>query len=552
MTGIFLRFYRAGELFIFADEIHSLVTTLTRSFSWILTHFTANDSCIPLTLYNKLLLETMGLSEWGMRFPSLVAGSILLILFGLIVYRHTSGPAAILSTGILAFSPYFVYMSREARPYMITTLLFNVAMICLFWWKNGGRKSCLWGAAVCCAFCIYFHPITAPSVAVLMGFSFLYLCLGKPDKKNYIHYGVAVILFASISLALLGPTIPSLLDGLSHKENLGKADIQTIRHGMILLLGLPVILPVWIWIALGVKGGAHLFRKWPGETTAFIAALFLQVIALFIIQPELNEIPWVWFRYVVHLIPVFIVLCVLAVTGLWEKDPEIISGQKTGQIVALAVVGLFFIYHLHSNHYRLKSTDRFTAHPISLFLPDVCAMSEIQDFVLDFYQNKLKTLPGGIIVETPLLVTFPLYGIYQKWHGRNIVTAPLGDGFAQGLFDQQKGLKLKTLVSFENVLNGNPVDVRYVIVHKRIKEEMKHVFNILKKDKMIATQLTSMAYLFNDRLLDILFGEGDIKMKAPVWQKATPIFEDHFLAVYDVEQLREHGYQLTLQKEMHE
>ena len=151
-----------------------------------------------------------------------------------------------------------------------------------------------------------------------------------------------------------------------------------------------------------------------------------------------------------------------------------------------------------------------------------------------FYLNEINRLPEGSFSESPMLVTFPLYDIYQKWHGRNIsATTPMGNGFYQNIFQFKGNLQFRTLIPVEKIIDHSS-GVRYLIVHKRIKEEMATAFKILSDDSYLATQLKEMSYLFEDRLLDILFGKEDTLTATEKMSGWVPVYDDTFISVYDV------------------
>lgn len=534
LLGVFLRFYHSGELFVFADEIHSLECAVSKSFFWIATHFTSNDSCIPLTLYNKCLLETVGLTEFNMRLPALVAGSLFIIFFAYFTGRWMTPACSILSTGIVSLSPYFVYLSREARPYSIIVLLFNLAFFFMFSWsRNPEKKKYLYGAMICSSVCIYFHPVVAPSTIAILAYPMVLFLMKDIDRKWITPYIISLMFFTGISLLLVGPAVPSLMQGVSSKESLGMADLYTIQHSLMLVLSLPVILPIWLWGLAGIIGGFFLSRLFFKETIWFACLCGIQMAALFVMQPELQEIPWVFFRYIVHIIPFFIIMCVFGVVSLFDKIAYPAPLRRCGIFICCIVVCLFFLYHYTSHHYRINGKDRFKSHPMMIFLPDSVELNKIKNSVSPFYSNGINSLKEGTIAEAPLLVTFPLYGLYQLWHDRNIVTTPMGNGFAQTIFRSQNGLKFKTLISQEKIIDKS-AGVRYLVVHKRIKEELAFVFNELKKDKLMAIQTKGMAYLFEDRLLNILFGNGELKSDSDKLANLTPFYEDYYIAVYDM------------------
>src|SRR5438094_171053 len=70
LVGIFLRVWRAGSPLLFQDELFAVAAAADLRYTQILTHFGLFfDHCIPLSLYAKLLTDTIGLDEWTLRLP---------------------------------------------------------------------------------------------------------------------------------------------------------------------------------------------------------------------------------------------------------------------------------------------------------------------------------------------------------------------------------------------------------------------------------------------------------------------------------------------------
>src|SRR2546426_6677733 len=68
-VGAAIRLDQIREQIVLDDEWHALF-----GYRRILTHFGWTDVCIPLAVYDKLVADTVGLSEMGMRLPVLLAG----------------------------------------------------------------------------------------------------------------------------------------------------------------------------------------------------------------------------------------------------------------------------------------------------------------------------------------------------------------------------------------------------------------------------------------------------------------------------------------------
>ena len=65
VAGIFLRIHLLREQVLVNDEWHSMSIAITKSFSWILTHFSIPNgfTATPLNIHEWLLLHTIGWSE---------------------------------------------------------------------------------------------------------------------------------------------------------------------------------------------------------------------------------------------------------------------------------------------------------------------------------------------------------------------------------------------------------------------------------------------------------------------------------------------------------
>ncbi len=107
----------------------------------ILTHLDYADYSIPLTVYFRGLYDTVGITEWGMRAPMLVAGIALVAVAPLLARPWASAPVRATWAVLLAVSPLLVYMSRTARPYALTALLATLALIAFErWYRGEGRR----------------------------------------------------------------------------------------------------------------------------------------------------------------------------------------------------------------------------------------------------------------------------------------------------------------------------------------------------------------------------------------------------------------------------
>ena len=140
------------------------------------------------------------------------------------------------------------------------------------------------------------------------------------------------------------------------------------------------------------------------------------------------------------------------------------------------------------------------------FLPRLLPLQSARNLGSAYYNHLEESLPQGNIIEAPMLFTFPLYSVYQSKHNRQIYSGSIGSGFGQRVFDDKHTYNTVYSLNKINILKMEENGIRFIIIHKHIKDEFREVFNTLRKDPLMATQLNSMANLFSDKLLDVLFG----------------------------------------------
>jgi len=141
------------------------------SYGHIATHFFGADNSIPLTLLYKVMADTVGVSEWGLRAPQLISGLLLLAVFAWLARGLLPPREALLYATLLALSPQLAFFQplratvRSERvwcrpsPGGVRSLPFAPAAFrpALLYWAGG-------------VLAIYFHPLAFPFVLGPPGF----------------------------------------------------------------------------------------------------------------------------------------------------------------------------------------------------------------------------------------------------------------------------------------------------------------------------------------------------------------------------------------------
>src|SRR5207249_1844313 len=164
VVGAAIRLDQIREQIVLDDEWHALHAILRFGYGRILTHFGWTDVCIPLAVFDKVVADTVGLSEMWMRLPVLLAGIVSLLVLPLMLRRWVGRAAGTSLAWLLAVSPLHVFFSRFARPYAISLLLVMGGGLALARWWEDGRPQ--WKTVGIAGFVLgpYFHLSVLPAV----------------------------------------------------------------------------------------------------------------------------------------------------------------------------------------------------------------------------------------------------------------------------------------------------------------------------------------------------------------------------------------------------
>ena len=168
LVGAYLRLWQMGQQIVVGDEVHALKSASSGTVRTILAEKGLPDVSIPMALWDYLLIQTVGLSEWGFRFPVLLAGVLTLVILSVFAWRRISPLTGVLVAWLAALSPQLVMFSRFARPYMPIMLLSLLTVV--FWQQQlAGKRKRGWWAILSTLFAISLSPTCAPALAAANG-----------------------------------------------------------------------------------------------------------------------------------------------------------------------------------------------------------------------------------------------------------------------------------------------------------------------------------------------------------------------------------------------
>ncbi len=466
-------------------------------------------------------MDTSGLSELGMRMPLLLAGILLILVAPLAARRLLGRTGMLVFLALLAFSPQLIFYSRYARPYGIAVFLCTTTLIAFAAWFRTRRIGWAVLLVPAAALAVYFHLLTLPFIAALFGFGLLSLVVSRPPgwKRALWETSILGLVVAVVTGMLLAPALLYSWDTLAEKVDPPLYVADTFKLAGMLVSGVD-----HSWIAAGFLvvaafGGVVFTRRegWLGGCMVF--AVLFQISGVLVASPTLaNQFP-IFVRYNLWVLPILLFFFSAGVTtlgrGPWKLLPTAAALGILGWFSPLAKIcgeGGSFMNHprfqqdfvvsefSEKKHWFLRNRATFAYHALA-HDPEDCLILEVPWY---FY--------AGSIFQPDV----------QRIHRKRV---------AMGILDQPvpswlpvNELHTPRLLRFRNNILATDCDglrrrgVKYLFVHKRLREEIAHMGCVLGPDP-----------------------DWDVESCDKIWLKAfgNPIFEDRWVRVYLVSPVEE-------------
>ncbi len=197
IIALFLRFFMLGSQSLWMDEATIYLQTKADSVFVVYSKVFGQEGHIgPLFhILNYLFSRLFGYSEWALRMPSAIYGTISVVLVYKIAEALKNHRIALFSSVLMAFSPVHVWYSQEARMYSLWIMLILFTVL-LFIKMLRVKKLWLW---------ILFTVFASLSIWTFFNSVFIFFALGlyllifiKRYKRELCYYCVCMfIVFAS-------------------------------------------------------------------------------------------------------------------------------------------------------------------------------------------------------------------------------------------------------------------------------------------------------------------------------------------------------------------
>lgn len=325
LLGTWLRLDQFFVQTLLDDEwhtVHQLVRSVPAQF--LLTLGIADHS-IAMTAYNWLLLETIGLSETGMRLPSLLAGLASMPLLPLLMRGTLGWRVAAVGVLLVAVSPLLINYSRMARPYALTLLL-SFAVLALLARAIAGARA-RWGlvaaAALAAGLAVWLHALTVPFLAAPLLALALQTLRGRGLAWPAL-LGTLALVGGAMALALLPPLLHDL-GALSAKAGRDLPQLDTLQGVLHVWLGTGSVPAVLAGLGLAALGARTVWQSGPVARWT-VGGLALTLLAVLVVRPAWVFNPLTFGRYLLPALPLWLLMIA---TGLVRGTDLVLAGLSS-------------------------------------------------------------------------------------------------------------------------------------------------------------------------------------------------------------------------------
>ena len=486
VVGAAIRLDQIREQIVLDDEWHALHAILRFGYGRILTHFGWTDVCIPLAVFDKLVADTVGLSETWMRLPVLLAGIGSLFVIPLMLRTWVGRSASTSFAWLLAVSPLHVFFSRFARPYAISLLLVMVGGLAFARWVEDGRPR--WKALSVGGFVLgpYFHLAVLPVVVATIGLGLVDAVGWRRTEARRPGEMVRLAAAVAVGLAVL-VGLPLAADHAALAYKAGRARLgAAMAAGALELMAGTARTPLLVGlVALVLAGGLLLARERPRLLLVLGTMALAGPAAIVIVRPVSVDQPIVAARYCLVALPVMLLLAglTLARGEEWLRARGV--PWPSGALTALGVVGLLLGGPLPRIHAR---PNNWTNHGWFQYAYDPARLDwRCPQEVPRFYRELGARPPRSVrIVEAPWWhawenVYFPCYQRVHRQYmaigfvaGLDRAASPTGLPRAAELPLLAPGgrFRFRNFIHvFDDAgLRGHAI--RYVVFHRSLETEM--------------------------------------------------------------------------------
>ncbi len=498
-VGAYLRLWQIGQQVVVGDEVHALKSAgAAENVGTILREKGLPDVSIPMALWDYLLIHTIGLSEWGLRLPVLLAGMLAVVLLSVFAWRKISPLAGVLVAWLAAISPQFVMFSRFARPYM-AIMSFSLLTVVLWQQKLEGKPYRGWLAILCTLFAIGLSPTCAPALGAANAVGVLLLVKRqgwtavRPPKilrKGRI-VGPASI---AVGIAVLGAGLAQVVRLLPEAHNLylhAKWKGTPVDWSLVLeYIAFTSHRGLRVWFVISLVIGLVNPRPW-----ARVLALTLVAMALTQVATVALFVPWGGrtfsiMRYLLVLYPLALLVIATGVEFQLAQARRLFGIKAPWEIlVLLAIVpGIVKTGPLPR---LFNQTNSFTGIWPEVVRGPVNAKRSTSPVWPRIYSFLRQSTEELTVMEAPSISTSPAslrhYASYQVRHGQRVVLLNRRAAYK----GKTKGVRLSSIRPLKQSTGVSTEGIDYIIVHRDFVAERRRAQELsgeVSRTPLVGTQ----------------------------------------------------------------
>jgi len=481
IIGIIPRTYHLSGQILSGDEWHAIHNALYNDYRTIISSLGVGSLSIPDSVYYKVMMDTVGLSEMEIRLPPLIFGVLTIIILPLLVRPLWGRFTSNLFAYLLALSPMLILYSRYSRPYS-AMVLFGFASVTLFhhWWYFRSRKAFFF-YVILSSLCAYYMIISIPFIVSPFLYFLVVSHIGKTENRRdslerIFRIGIAT--FLSLILLLGFPLYTSFhnLTRLAADQS-SAITIETILSSLSIFTGKDSLL-VTICLVFCILAG--FFRNYRNSNYYFVYLLFLsaiQIVFIISIRPVAGHGPHIFARYILLILPVLLLMAAAGVKSLFAFLNGFNWDWLRPWIAAVLCFLLFCNGPIPSMRFQPNNAMELSLFSYMLFGRDYRYCLKYLKRIPDFYKQLGIHPPGSLnIVEVPFHINGYHIPFYQIIHRQNFKY-----GFINGLCSGNREGEIpidRTDVHFSNFVflkNFNLLrdyGAHYVIFHKYLEDEV--------------------------------------------------------------------------------
>lgn len=380
--GCFLRFYNLGYNSLWLDEA-STNSFAIMSIPDIWKATAGGEFNPPLFYWIEHLMLTFGNNEVVLRFVPALLGILTIPLIYFAGKEFMDRNVGIIASAALAFSPFLVFYSQEARAYSM--MLFFVAFALVFYFKalktNNLKNWALFGILSALAFWSHFYAFVIISSLIFYAIMMQMTNIQK-NIQNLKMIAVSIVLFFILCFPLILLAIQLFASRTSSAPAFGIQGLGIISETFKQLSGFSEIV-MFLLLGLFVIGITQAFLVDKNKGIFLVTVTLLTFVISFILSYKMPMVP----RYLVFFNTVFFIGIAISYKIFYSLINN--RGVVYGFIAVLVIISAPMLV----NYYSGYSKDDWRGFS-----------GQIQQM----------TKPGDIIVVVPGYVSQPLNYYYSN------------------------------------------------------------------------------------------------------------------------------------------